>query len=120
MHRACRWVFGKGLACSSNIKAWMLALTLSAGWVVNAAGQPAANPGERLAIVRAVTVGFAFSSNFVYALIGSLLRQWLAQGTRPAVVQPCPGPGAGGYRQLDAHAMNAAQEKGSPAVGHGG
>ena len=65
-----------------NIKAWMLALTLSAGWVVNAAGQPAANPGERLAIVCAVMVGFAFSSNFVYALIGSLLRQWLAQGIR--------------------------------------
>ena len=65
-----------------NIKAWMLALTLSAGWVVNAAGQPAANPGERLAIVCAVMVGFAFSSNFVYALIGSLLRQWLAQGNR--------------------------------------
>ena len=65
-----------------NIKAWMLALTLSAGWVVNAAGQSAANPGERLAIVCAVMVGFAFSSNFVYALIGSLLRQWLAQGSR--------------------------------------
>ena len=65
-----------------NIKAWMLALTLSAGWVVNAAGQPAANPGDRLAIVCAVMVGFAFSSNFVYALIGSLLRQWLAQGSR--------------------------------------
>jgi len=65
-----------------NIKAWMLALTLSAGWVVNAAGQPATNPGERLAIVCAVMVGFAFSSNFVYALIGSLLRQWLAQGSR--------------------------------------
>ena len=65
-----------------NIKAWMLALTLSAGWAVNAAGQPAANPGERLAIVCAVMVGFAFSSNFVYALIGSLLRQWLAQGSR--------------------------------------
>ncbi|MFN9726128.1 LysE family translocator [Acidovorax sp.] len=65
-----------------NIKAWMLALTLSAGWVVNAAGQPATNPGERLAIVCMVMVGFAFSSNFVYALVGSLLRQWLARGAR--------------------------------------
>jgi len=65
-----------------NIKAWMLALTLSAGWVVNAAGQPAPNPGERLAIVCVVMVAFAFSSNFVYALVGSLLRQWLAQGQR--------------------------------------
>lgn len=66
----------------ANIKAWMLALTLSAGWVVNAAGQPAANPGERLAIICAVMAVFAFTSNFVYALVGSLLRQWLAQGTR--------------------------------------
>jgi threonine/homoserine/homoserine lactone efflux protein len=65
-----------------NIKAWMLALTLSAGWVVNAAGQPASNPGERLAIVCLVMIAFAFSSNFVYALVGSLLRQWLAQGQR--------------------------------------
>ena len=65
-----------------NIKAWMLALTLTAGWVVNAAGQPAANPGERLAIICAVMMLFAFSSNFTYALVGSLLRQWLAQGRR--------------------------------------
>lgn len=65
-----------------NIKAWMLALTLSAGWVVNAAGQPATNPGERLAIICGVMMLFAFSSNFVYALVGSLLRQWLAQGSR--------------------------------------
>ncbi|BEU98024.1 LysE family translocator [Acidovorax sp. DW039] len=65
-----------------NIKAWMLALTLSAGWVVNAAGQPATNPGERLAIICGVMMLFAFSSNFVYALVGSLLRQWMAQGSR--------------------------------------
>ena len=65
-----------------NIKAWMLALTLSAGWVVNAGGQPSSNPGERLAIISALMVVFAFSSNFVYALLGSLLREWLSQGTR--------------------------------------
>ena len=65
-----------------NIKAWMLALTLTAGWVVNAGGQPAANPGERLAIICALMVVFAFSSNFVYALAGSLLRQWLSEGKR--------------------------------------
>lgn len=65
-----------------NIKAWMLALTLTAGWVVNAAGQPAANPGERLAIICVLMMGFAFTSNFTYALVGSLLRQWLAQGRR--------------------------------------
>lgn len=65
-----------------NIKAWMLALTLTAGWVVNAAGQPATNPGERLVIISTVMVVFAFSSNFTYALVGSLLRQWLAHGRR--------------------------------------
>ena len=37
-----------------NIKAWMLALALAAGWVTSAGSQPAANPGERLAIVCAV------------------------------------------------------------------
>lgn len=65
-----------------NIKAWMLALTLTAGWVVNAAGQPAPNPGERLAIIVGVMALFAFGSNFTYALAGSLLRQWLAHGRR--------------------------------------
>ncbi len=65
-----------------NIKAWMLALTLTAGWVVNAGGQPAPNPGQRLAIICVVMLLFAFSSNFAYALLGSLLRQWLAQGHR--------------------------------------
>jgi len=65
-----------------NIKAWMLALTLTAGWVVSAAGQPASNPGERLAIICGLMAVFAFSSNFAYAVAGSLLRQWLAQGSR--------------------------------------
>jgi len=75
--------FWQGVALQFlNIKAWMLALTLTAGWVVNAAGQPAANPGERLLIICAIMVGFAFSSNFTYALVGSLLRAWLAEGTR--------------------------------------
>jgi threonine/homoserine/homoserine lactone efflux protein len=50
-----------------NIKAWMLALTLTAGWVVSALGAPATNPGERLAIICAVMVVFAFTSNFTYA-----------------------------------------------------
>jgi len=65
-----------------NIKAWMLALTLTAGWVVNALGQPAANPVERLLIVCTLMMFFAFSSNFTYALAGSLLRQWLSKGRR--------------------------------------
>jgi threonine/homoserine/homoserine lactone efflux protein len=75
--------FSQGVALQFlNIKAWMLALTLSAGWVVNAAGQPAPNPGQRLAIICGVMVLFAFASNFTYAVLGSLLRQWLAQGRR--------------------------------------
>lgn len=65
-----------------NIKAWMLALTLSAGWVVHAGGQPAPNPEERLLIVTLWMMFFAFASNFSYALIGALLRQWLAVGRR--------------------------------------
>ena len=65
-----------------NIKAWMLALTLTAGWVVNAAGRPSTNPGQRLAIICGVMLLFAFASNFSYALLGSLLRQWLGQGNR--------------------------------------
>ena len=65
-----------------NIKAWMLALTLSAGWVVSAAGQPSTNPGERLAIICVLMVFFAFTSNFSYALMGSLLRTILARGNR--------------------------------------
>ncbi|MBW0168691.1 MAG: LysE family translocator [Hydrogenophaga sp.] len=65
-----------------NIKAWMLALTLTAGWVVNAGGLPAPNPGERLAIICVVMMFFAFTSNFTYAVAGSLLRQWLSQGAR--------------------------------------
>jgi threonine/homoserine/homoserine lactone efflux protein len=65
-----------------NIKAWLLALTLSAGWVLASGGATAPNPGERLAIVCAVMVLFAFGSNFTYALAGALLRGWLARGRR--------------------------------------
>ena len=65
-----------------NIKAWMLALTLTAGWVVNGGGQPAPNPGQRLAIICVIMLVFAFTSNFTYAVVGSLLRPWLAQGRR--------------------------------------
>lgn len=60
-----------------NIKAWLLALTLVAGWV---AGQPDAL--QRLAIVMPVMLVYAFASNFTYALAGAVLRNWLAQGQR--------------------------------------
>jgi threonine/homoserine/homoserine lactone efflux protein len=65
-----------------NIKAWLLALALTSGWVASAAGAPAANPGERLLLVCSVMVLFAFASNLAYAMAGSLMRQWLSQGRR--------------------------------------
>ena len=75
------FVAGMGLQFV-NIKAWMLALTLLAGWVVNALGQPAPNPEIRLLIVCAVMAAFAFASNLTYALVGALLRDFLAQDRR--------------------------------------
>lgn len=60
-----------------NIKAWMLALTITAGWI---ASHPPIAP--RLAIVLPVMVAFALASNLAYALVGSVLRGWLAQGRR--------------------------------------
>jgi len=65
-----------------NIKAWMLALALAAGWVTTAAGLPTPNPTERLAIVCAVMTVFALASNLAYAALGAMLREWLSQGTR--------------------------------------
>lgn len=56
-----------------NIKAWMLALSLVAGWV---AGRPDAL--VRFAQVLPVMLAFAFFSNLTYALVGSVLRHWLA------------------------------------------
>ncbi len=56
-----------------NIKAWMLALAIVGGWI---AGQ--AQPGLRFAWVLPVMLFYAFSSNLTYALVGSLLRGWLA------------------------------------------
>jgi threonine/homoserine/homoserine lactone efflux protein len=56
-----------------NIKAWMLALSLVAGWV---AGRPDAM--DRFVQVLPVMLAFAFFSNLTYAAVGSLLRHWLA------------------------------------------
>ena len=60
-----------------NIKAWMLALSIVAGWV---AGYPDAT--SRYFKTFPLMLFFAFSSNLTYALIGSMLRHWLAQGQR--------------------------------------
>lgn len=67
-----------------NIKAWMLALSIVAGWI---AGRPDAL--ARYALVMPLMLGFAFVSNFSYALIGSLLRQWLQQRQRLLVFNRC-------------------------------
>ncbi len=81
--RRLRVTFWQGVGLQFlNIKAWMLALALAAGWVTSAGALPAPNPGERLAIVCVVMVGFALTSNLAYALVGSLLRGWLARGQR--------------------------------------
>lgn len=56
-----------------NIKAWMLALSIVSGWIAGHADAPL-----RFAIVLPVMLVFAFASNLVYALVGSLLRAWLA------------------------------------------
>ena len=56
-----------------NIKAWMLALTVVAGWL---AGHSAM--GTRFAVVLAVLMAFGLVSNLLYALVGSLLRNWLS------------------------------------------
>jgi threonine/homoserine/homoserine lactone efflux protein len=65
--------FWQGVALQFvNIKAWMLALAIVSGWI---AGR--ADAAQRLAVVIPVMLVFAFSSNMLYATLGSLLRDWL-------------------------------------------
>jgi threonine/homoserine/homoserine lactone efflux protein len=56
-----------------NIKAWMLALTVVAGWLAGHADAMA-----RFAVILPLMLAFGLVSNLAYALIGSLLRQWLS------------------------------------------
>ena len=66
--------FFQGMALQFvNIKAWMLALTVVSGWVAGHGDMAA-----RLLLVLPVMMFFALSSNLSYALVGSLLRHWLA------------------------------------------
>ena len=70
--------FGQGVLLQFvNIKAWLLALTIVAGWV---AGQ--SEFAMRMLVVLPVMALYAFSSNLLYACIGAALRQWLAGGKR--------------------------------------
>jgi threonine/homoserine/homoserine lactone efflux protein len=67
-----------------NIKAWMLALSVVAGWI---AGKPDAL--ARTLQVLPLMLAFGFFSNLSYALVGSLLRGWLAHGQRLLVFNRC-------------------------------
>lgn len=55
-----------------NIKAWMLALTVVSGWI---AARPDAL--QRFMLVLPLMLMFGLISNLSYALMGSLLREWL-------------------------------------------
>jgi threonine/homoserine/homoserine lactone efflux protein len=67
-----------------NIKAWMLALSLVAGWV---AGHD--NALERSLVLVPIMMSFGFFSNLTYAIMGSLLRAWLSEGRRLLVFNRC-------------------------------
>jgi threonine/homoserine/homoserine lactone efflux protein len=65
--------FWQGVALQFlNIKAWMLALTVVAGWM---AGRDDAT--ARFAVLLPLMLAFGFFSNLLYAAMGSLLRAWL-------------------------------------------
>lgn len=60
-----------------NVKAWMNALLISAGWI-----NVADPPWPRLALVLPLMMAYGLVSNLSYALVGHALRGWLAQGRR--------------------------------------
>jgi threonine/homoserine/homoserine lactone efflux protein len=75
---ALRVGFWQGVALQGvNIKAWMNALLISAGWITVDAQWV-----ERTVQVLPLMMAFGFASNFTYALVGSALRHWLAHGSR--------------------------------------
>jgi threonine/homoserine/homoserine lactone efflux protein len=66
--------FWQGVALQFlNIKAWMLALTVVAGWLAGREDAVA-----RFAIILPLMLAFGFFSNLLYAAMGSLLRDWLS------------------------------------------
>lgn len=67
-----------------NIKAWMLALSLVAGWV---AGKEDAL--ARSMLLLPIMMAFGLISNLTYAAVGSLLRQWLSEGIKLLVFNRC-------------------------------
>lgn len=70
--------FWQGVALQFvNIKAWMFALAVVAGWVAGRGDELA-----RFALVLPTMMAFALVSNLAYATVGALLRDWLARGAR--------------------------------------
>ena len=67
-----------------NIKAWMLALSLVAGWIAGKEDEMA-----RSMMLLPIMMAFGFFSNLTYALVGSLLRDWLGQGQRLLIFNRC-------------------------------
>ncbi len=67
-----------------NIKAWMLALAIVAGWI---AGREDAT--ARTLVALPIMVAYGFTSNLTYALAGSMLRHWLAHGRRLLMFNRC-------------------------------
>lgn len=60
-----------------NIKAWMFALAVVAGWLAGKGDEL-----TRFAVLLPTLMAFAFFSNLTYALVGASLRSWLAKGQR--------------------------------------
>lgn len=67
-----------------NIKAWMLALAIVAGWI---AGRD--DGAERTLLLLPIMVAYGFVSNLAYAVAGSMLRHWLAHGRRLLMFNRC-------------------------------
>lgn len=67
-----------------NIKAWMLALAIVAGWI---AGRDDAT--ERTLVLLPIMVAYGLVSNLTYAVAGSMLRHWLAHGRRLLLFNRC-------------------------------
>jgi threonine/homoserine/homoserine lactone efflux protein len=79
---ALRVGFWQGVALQFvNVKAWLNALIINAGWITVAEGSAHA-AALRMAWVLPLMMAFGFASNLSYALIGSALRRWLAHGRR--------------------------------------
>ena len=72
--------FWQGVALQFvNIKGWMLALSIAAGWL-----NDPASLWPRAALVLPIMALYGFSSNLLYAWVGASLRAWLQVGARMA------------------------------------